>query len=102
MGGRCNLYCILSLRKDSYRGGSLHSPRYPELYLAILLLFVFDTFVALFNTLRMPLGFLPMVIGGLVECKVALARVQRFLLAEEMDENAVERSNTGDGTTLLN
>jgi hypothetical protein len=45
----------------------------------------------------MPLGFLPMVVSALVDCKVALTRVQKFLLAEEMDENAVERSDSDDG-----
>jgi hypothetical protein len=49
----------------------------------------------------MPLGFLPMVIGGLVECKLALARVQKFLLAEDMDESAVEHKESKDGNFLL-
>ncbi len=56
--------------------------------------------LALFNTLRMPLGFLPMVIGGIVESKVALIRIQTFLLAEDIDENAVENVTSEDGKAI--
>eukprot|EP00026_Physarum_polycephalum_P000366 Phypoly_transcript_00366.p1 GENE.Phypoly_transcript_00366~~Phypoly_transcript_00366.p1 ORF type:complete len:840 (+),score=118.23 Phypoly_transcript_00366:911-3430(+) len=48
------------------------------------------TALALFNTLRVPLGFLPMVIGGVVEAKVSINRIQKFLEAEDVDLTAVQ------------
>ncbi|KAJ5960140.1 ABC transporter integral membrane type 1 [Penicillium vulpinum] len=46
--------------------------------------------LALFNSLRMPLNSLPMVIGQVTDAWTAFARIQEFLLAEEQDED-IER-----------
>lgn len=40
--------------------------------------------IALFNILRFPLNMLPNVISGLIEAKVSLVRVQKFLCSEEL------------------
>lgn len=47
--------------------------------------------VALFNVLRFPLNMLPQVISSLVEAHVSVKRISKFLLAEELDPNAVLR-----------
>eukprot|EP01116_Phalansterium_solitarium_P010898 TRINITY_DN263_c0_g2_i2.p1 TRINITY_DN263_c0_g2~~TRINITY_DN263_c0_g2_i2.p1 ORF type:complete len:1470 (+),score=645.31 TRINITY_DN263_c0_g2_i2:96-4505(+) len=54
------------------------------------------TAVALFNILRFPLSMLPMVITGLVEARVSMQRVLKFLLADELDDTAVKRSPLND------
>jgi ATP-binding cassette, subfamily C (CFTR/MRP), member 1 len=55
--------------------------------------------LALFNSLRMPLNLLPLVIGQVTDAQASLGRIQEFLLAEEQEddiqwdlemENAVE------------
>ena len=46
--------------------------------------------LALFNSLRMPLNMLPMVIGQVTDAWTALGRIQDFLLAEEQKED-IER-----------
>ncbi|KAJ5811897.1 ABC transporter integral membrane type 1 [Penicillium riverlandense] len=43
--------------------------------------------LALFNSLRMPLNMLPMVIGQVTDAWTALNRIQEFLLAEEQKED---------------
>lgn len=43
--------------------------------------------LALFNSLRMPLNMLPMVIGQVTDAWTALNRIQEFLLAEEQKDN---------------
>ena len=45
--------------------------------------------LALFNSLRMPLNLLPMVIGQVVDASASLRRIQEFLLAEEAEDPAV-------------
>jgi len=42
--------------------------------------------LALFNALRMPLLFLPLVIGQVVDASASIRRIEDFLLAEEVDE----------------
>eukprot|EP01065_Artemidia_motanka_P025291 TRINITY_DN30296_c0_g1_i1.p1 TRINITY_DN30296_c0_g1~~TRINITY_DN30296_c0_g1_i1.p1 ORF type:complete len:1254 (+),score=356.57 TRINITY_DN30296_c0_g1_i1:108-3869(+) len=49
------------------------------------------TALSLFNLLRVPLSFLPVVIFSMVESSVALDRVQAFLTAPEINPNAVEQ-----------
>jgi hypothetical protein len=49
------------------------------------------TALALFNVLRFPLNMLPQVISSLVEANVSVKRLQKYLLAEEVDPFAVER-----------
>ncbi|KAI3098250.1 hypothetical protein CBS147333_9109 [Penicillium roqueforti] len=46
--------------------------------------------LALFNSLRMPLNMLPMVIGQVTDASTAFSRIQEFLLAEEQNED-IER-----------
>lgn len=43
--------------------------------------------LALFNSLRMPLNLLPLVIGQVTDAWTALGRIQEFLLAEEQKED---------------
>lgn len=50
--------------------------------------YVFSS-LALFNSLRMPLNLLPMVIGQVVDAWSSLARIQDFLLAEEQNDDFV-------------
>ncbi|OBT70508.1 hypothetical protein VE03_00185 [Pseudogymnoascus sp. 23342-1-I1] len=45
--------------------------------------------LALFNSLRMPLNLLPMVIGQVVDAWSSVKRIQEFLLCEEQPEEAV-------------
>ena len=49
--------------------------------------------LALFNVLQFPLNMLPNVISSLVEATVALRRLYNFLTSEELDRNAVVRSD---------
>lgn len=49
--------------------------------------------LALFNSLRMPLNMLPLVIGQVTDAWTALNRIQEFLLAEEQKED-IERDET--------
>ncbi|RMY79467.1 hypothetical protein D0863_00040 [Hortaea werneckii] len=44
--------------------------------------------LALFNALRIPLNLLPMVIGQVVDAKASLGRIQEFLEAEEVSDEA--------------
>ena len=45
--------------------------------------------LALFNSLRMPLNLLPMVIGQVTDAWASLGRIQEFLLAEEQTDDFV-------------
>jgi len=45
--------------------------------------------LALFNALRMPLNLLPLVIGQVVDAWSSLKRIQEYLLAEELEDEAV-------------
>lgn len=44
--------------------------------------------LALFNSMRIPLNFLPLVIGQVIDANVSIKRIQEFLLAEEAEESA--------------
>eukprot|EP01038_Epipyxis_sp_PR26KG_P011238 gene11238-15079_t len=62
------------------------------------------TSLALFNQLRFPLIFLPMLLNTLAEGKVSLKRLTKFLLAEEI-ENYVDRqfeNNNSDNAIKIN
>ncbi|XP_071542397.1 multidrug resistance-associated protein 1-like isoform X3 [Panulirus ornatus] len=50
--------------------------------------------LALFNLLRFPIGMLPMLISSLVQAKVSLTRMNKFMNADELDPNNVSRDNT--------
>ena len=43
--------------------------------------------LALFNSLRIPLNFLPLVIGQVIDANASVRRIQEFLLAEEAQED---------------
>lgn len=43
--------------------------------------------LALFNSLRLPLNLLPLVIGQVIDAWASIGRVQEFLLAEEQDDD---------------
>ncbi|KAF9584556.1 hypothetical protein BGW38_006031, partial [Lunasporangiospora selenospora] len=47
------------------------------------------TAIALFNILQFPLTMLPWVISSCVEARVALIRIHKFLVASEVDPNAI-------------
>lgn len=48
------------------------------------------TALALFNIIRFPMNMLPMIVNSVIESKVSLQRLSKFLLAEELDINAVD------------
>ncbi|KIW72031.1 hypothetical protein PV04_00255 [Phialophora macrospora] len=45
--------------------------------------------LALFNSLRMPLNLLPLVLGQVTDAKTSLERIQEFLLSEEQKDEVV-------------
>lgn len=45
--------------------------------------------LALFNSLRMPLNLLPMVIGQVTDAQASLGRIQEFLLSEEQSDEII-------------
>lgn len=57
------------------------------------------TALALFNQLRFPLIFFPMLLNTLAEGKISLNRITTFLLANEV-ENYVTSRDTGDSTSI--
>ncbi|CAG7825609.1 unnamed protein product, partial [Allacma fusca] len=60
------------------------------------------TFVALtlFNLLRMPMNTLPWVIAQIVQAKVSLVRLNKFLNAEEIDKSAITHFFTNNGAVI--
>jgi ATP-binding cassette subfamily C (CFTR/MRP) protein 1 len=44
--------------------------------------------LALFNSMRIPLNFLPLVIGQVIDANASVKRIQEFLLAEEAEDSA--------------
>ena len=48
------------------------------------------TALALFNIIEFPMNMLPMIISAVIECKVSMKRLTKFLMAEELDTNAVQ------------
>lgn len=61
--------------------------------------------LALFNLLTFPLAILPMVISSIVEASVAVGRITDFLLAEELQSDAVKVSpgpdEMGEETVII-
>lgn len=58
--------------------------------------------LALFNSLRLPLNFLPLVIGQVIDANASVKRIQEFLLAEEAQEDAKWDYNAKDAVILKN
>ncbi|KAF2644264.1 hypothetical protein P280DRAFT_228439 [Massarina eburnea CBS 473.64] len=56
--------------------------------------------LALFNSLRIPLNFLPLVIGQVIDANASIKRIEEFLLAEEAQEAADWDYNAKDAVTL--
>ena len=56
--------------------------------------------LALFNSMRIPLNFLPLVIGQVIDANVSVKRIQEFLLAEEAQDSAVWDMNAKDAVVL--
>ena len=52
--------------------------------------------LSLFNILRFPLSMLPMLIGNMVQASVSLKRLQSFFANDELDDDAVEHTATGE------
>lgn len=58
--------------------------------------------LALFNTLRLPLNMLPLVIGQVTDAWTAICRIQEFLLAEEQKEDIKWDPNMDEALDLKN
>jgi len=58
--------------------------------------------LALFNSLRMPLNLLPLVIGQVTDAWSSLARIQEYLLAEEREEEAVFKPDAPSAVEMRN
>jgi ATP-binding cassette subfamily C (CFTR/MRP) protein 1 len=56
--------------------------------------------LALFNALRMPLNFLPLVLGQVIDALGSLSRIQEFLLAEEQNEDVVWDAENKDAIVM--
>lgn len=50
--------------------------------------YVFSS-LALFNSLRLPLNLLPLVIGQIIDAWSSIYRIQEYLMSEEQDESAI-------------
>ncbi|KAK5948688.1 ATP-binding cassette transporter yor1 [Knufia fluminis] len=57
--------------------------------------------LALFNSLRMPLNLLPLVIGQVTDAAASLGRIQEFLLSEEQSDEIDWDDNMEDGVQVL-
>lgn len=58
--------------------------------------------LALFNSLRMPLNLLPLVIGQVTDAWSSMGRIQEFLLAEEREEEAVFKEDATHAVEVQN
>lgn len=58
--------------------------------------------LALFNSLRMPLNFLPLVIGQIIDAASSINRIQAFLLAEEAGDDFEWDYDAKDAITVTN
>jgi ATP-binding cassette subfamily C (CFTR/MRP) protein 1 len=58
--------------------------------------------LALFNSMRIPLNFLPLVIGQVIDANASVKRIQEFLLAEEAEETATWDYNAKDAVAIKN
>lgn len=56
--------------------------------------------LALFNSLRIPLNLLPMVIGQVVDGFASISRIQEFLAAEEVEDEATWDYGAGDAIVV--
>lgn len=56
--------------------------------------------LALFNSLRLPLNFLPLVIGQVIDANASVKRIQEFLLAEEAQEDTEWNYDAKDAVVL--
>ena len=56
--------------------------------------------LALFNSLRMPLNLLPMVIGQVIDAWASLGRIQDFLIAEEQNDDFVWDMDGKDAVSM--
>jgi ABC-type multidrug transport system fused ATPase/permease subunit len=56
--------------------------------------------LALFNSMRIPLNFLPLVIGQVIDANASVKRIQEFLLAEEAEESGKWDYDAKDAVTL--
>lgn len=56
--------------------------------------------LALFNSMRIPLNFLPLVIGQVIDANVSIKRIQEFLLAEEAEESGSWDYDAKDAVVL--
>ncbi|KAF2034636.1 ABC multidrug transporter-like protein [Setomelanomma holmii] len=56
--------------------------------------------LALFNSMRIPLNFLPLVIGQVIDANASIKRIQEFLLAEEAEESAVWDYSARDAVVI--
>lgn len=56
--------------------------------------------LALFNSMRLPLNFLPLVIGQIIDANASLKRIQEFLLAEEAEDETHWDYNAKDAIVL--
>ena len=58
--------------------------------------------LALFNSMRIPLNFLPLVIGQVIDANASVKRIQEFLMAEEAEDNTKWDYNAKDAVVLSN
>lgn len=58
--------------------------------------------LALFNSLRIPLNLLPMVLGQVVDANASLGRIQEFLDAEEQSDEAVWEPEAKNAISIKN
>ncbi|KAF2876322.1 P-loop containing nucleoside triphosphate hydrolase protein [Massariosphaeria phaeospora] len=56
--------------------------------------------LALFNSLRLPLNFLPLVIGQVIDANASIKRIQEFLMAEEAQEDTEWDYNAREAVVL--
>ncbi|KAE8844846.1 hypothetical protein PTNB85_03111 [Pyrenophora teres f. teres] len=56
--------------------------------------------LALFNSMRIPLNFLPLVIGQVIDANASIDRIQEFLLAEEAEESGTWDYDSKDAVVL--
>ena len=58
--------------------------------------------LALFNSMRIPLNFLPLVIGQVIDANASVKRIQEFLLAEEAEESGTWDYEAKNAVVLKN
>jgi ATP-binding cassette subfamily C (CFTR/MRP) protein 1 len=58
--------------------------------------------LALFNSMRIPLNFLPLVIGQVIDANASVRRIQEFLMAEEAEDSAKWDYDAKDAVVLKN